>query len=149
MNEADEVTEDLAIVREVTGKQVVVEMQRNPGCSSCRAHSLCMGNDRPPTHIIETDIPLAVGDQVRIGISPGVKMLSSVMLFIFPLGMLFLFYAIARLALSFGENGSIGVSMIGLLLSGIIIKVFDRRFAGKVHFEILERMGETNDHPHQ
>jgi positive regulator of sigma E activity len=143
MNDDFEVTEDMALVKAVNGRKVTVEMQRNPGCSSCRAHSLCIGTDRPPTHVLDTDVPLRVGDRVKVGVSPGVKMMSSFMLFIFPLLMMFLFYGAAKLGCRWSEDLSILCSLGGLLISGVLVKVFDRKYAKKIHFEILEKIEEA------
>ena len=136
----DKNLEDLAVVREIGAGYVLVEMLRSGSCNSCGLSGFCHGQDRTVTHRIKTDRELAVGDTVRVNISPALRIKSSFLIFIFPLFALIFFFIFARYAIHLSEPVSILISFLGFLLSGVIIYFKDKKMADKVSFEIVERI---------
>jgi positive regulator of sigma E activity len=135
-----EYAEDIAVVKKVEKDRVTVEIEAGGGCKSCAMHSLCGGDDKTIRHTITTDMNLSVDDKVRLHISPGVKILSSFIIFIIPILAMILFYLIGNYLLSFKEEFAIVFSFVGLLISGIFIYLIDKKFAKKVHIEIAEKL---------
>ncbi len=132
--------EDIAVVKKVEKDKVTVEIEAGGGCKSCAMQSICGGDDKTIRHTIKTDMDLSVDDKVRLYISPGVKILSSFIIFIIPILAMILFYLIGNYLLSFKEEFAIVFSFVGLLVSGIFIYLIDKKFAKKVHIEIVEKL---------
>ncbi len=132
--------EDIAVVTAVKGRSVTVEIMPGGGCKDCSMGHVCGAQGKKIQHQIKTDLNLAVGDQVKIFVSPGVKLLSSLVIFILPIFDLILFYCIAKFVFLLSENFSIVIGLVGFLLSGILIKVLDKIYAEKINFEILEKI---------
>jgi len=54
--------------------------------------------------------------------------------------MMLFFFIVARYLFILSEPLSIVISLFGLLCSGIIIKVLDKKSAGKIRVEIAEKV---------
>ena len=132
--------EDAAIVREIGKGCIKVEMIRSGSCSSCGLSGFCHGQEKTITHKIFTESIYAVGDMVKVDISPGVRIKSSLLVFLFPILAMILFFSLARYVLFLSEPISILISFAGLILSGIIIYFIDKKIASEINFEIIERM---------
>lgn len=137
----EEIQEDLAVVKSIEGKTVIIEMQKNGSCDSCAMSGICAGNDKTYTHKIETEMTLKIGDIVRVHIAPSIRIFSSFLLFVFPILMMILMYTVAKLLHS-SENIAIITSFIGLIISGIIIYILDKKIGRKINFEIIERISK-------
>jgi positive regulator of sigma E activity len=135
-----EAIEDRAKVLEVYEGEVLIEIQKSGSCKSCAISGVCSGHDKSFTHKLKTDIPLEKGDIIEISISSGIKLLSSFIVFIMPVFAMILFYFVAKSVLAFSENFSILFSFGGLLFSGILIYILDKKFARKIHFEIIGKV---------
>lgn len=140
MNNDPEYQEDSALVVEVNKGVVTVEIAKTGACQSCRLSGICVGKNQSLRHRISTEMDLQPGDRVKLHISAGVKLLSSFLIFVMPIIFMILFYFSAKHIFGFREEFAIIASFAGLLLSGILIYLADKRFAGKIHFEIVERM---------
>jgi len=132
--------DDAAIVREIGEGFVQVEMIRSGSCGSCGLSGFCHGQDKTITHRIITESKYTIGDIVKIDISPGLRIKTSLLVFLFPILSMILFFSLARYVLILTEPISILISFAGLILSGIIIYLIDKKIAAKVGFEIVERM---------
>ncbi len=137
-------TEDRAVVKEVRGKKVILETMKSGACDSCAAHALCAGQDRCVEIVTESDIPLKKGDIVNIEISAGIKLFSSFIIFVFPILVMFAAYFISKMLLSLSENFSVLITILSLLPSIVIIRILDKKYAKKVHFEIIKKIGEED-----
>jgi positive regulator of sigma E activity len=132
--------EDIGIVTNVKKNVATVEIQKGGGCKSCSVSGICGGNEKTVVHKIQTDLELKEGDRVRLFVSSGVKLFSSFIVFIFPILMMIVFYLAGKYILSFNENFSILFSILGILVSGILIYIIDKKYANKIHFEIAEKI---------
>ena len=138
--ENNTVQEDLGIITQIKKNIVTVEIQKGGGCKSCAAKSVCGGNENSVSYDIKTDLSLKIGDRVKVYVSSGVKLFSSFVIFIYPIIMMLIFYLIPKLLFKLSENISIMISVFGLFISGIVIYKLDKIFAGKIHFEIAEKI---------
>lgn len=136
----DQTLEDVAIVRETGAGFVLVEMVRSGSCSSCGMSGFCHGQDRTITHKIKTDLSFEIGDLVKVNLSPGLRVKSSLLVFLFPILAMLFFFSMARYVLILSEPVSILISFIGLVLSGIVIYFIDKNMTEKISFEIVERI---------
>ena len=135
-----EYQEDIAIVKEYKNGIALVEIQKSEACNSCSMNKVCMGKDKSFLHNITTDMQLEIGDLVKIYISPGVKIFSSFIIFIFPVLSMIFFYFSGKYIFKLTENFSILLSFAGLFLSGVIIYIIDKKYSKKIHFEIVEKV---------
>ncbi len=132
--------EDTAIVKEIHKDHILIEMMKTASCDNCGLRMLCHGNNKNIFHRIKTNMKLNVGDTVLVAVSPGIKILSSFIVFIFPILNMIFFYLIGKFIFNLNENFSILSSFLGLLLSGIIIYFFDKKYGNKIKFEILKKV---------
>lgn len=135
-----EYQEDIAIVKKYKNGITLVEIQKSEACNSCPMSKVCMGKDKSILHKITTDMQLEIGDLVKIYISPGVKIFSSFIIFIFPVLSMIFFYFSGKYIFKLTENFSILLSFAGLFLSGVIIYIIDKKYSKKIHFEIVEKV---------
>ena len=84
--------EEIGVVTAVAGKQVTVETKIKSTCGSCQAQSDCGTGaiaraltPKPEFIVFESDLPLAVGSKVRIGIPEDALIKASVWLYVIPL----------------------------------------------------------------
>jgi positive regulator of sigma E activity len=132
--------EDIAIVREIKDNIVQVEVERTGSCDGCAVSGICNSNEKTILHTIKTDQQLVLGDRVKVDIAPSLRVLSSFIVFIFPIIVMISFYLISKFLFNFNEDPSIVISMFGLLLSGLFIFLIDKRFANKLSFKIIKKL---------
>lgn len=132
--------EDIALVRAVDADTVTVEMMKTGACDSCAMSGVCVGHDKTVQHTIKTDRQLAVGDRVRVSVSPGMRIFSSVVIFLFPILSMILFYLVSRYVVHSSENIAILLSFVGLLLSGLVVYGIDKKFANRIRIDIVEKV---------
>lgn len=132
--------EDMAIVRETGEGFVLVEMQRSGACSSCGLSSFCHGMNTTITHKIKTDEQLSVGDKVKVNIAPELRIKSSLLIFLLPIFSMISFFCISRYAFNLSEPLSILFSFFGLVISGVVLYLVDKKMAEAVNFQIVERI---------
>jgi positive regulator of sigma E activity len=132
--------EDIGIVTKINGTIVTVEMKKSGACESCAIRGMCMGKNTITTHEVETSIPLKTGDFVHIFIEPKYKLLSSFLLFIFPVLMMILTYLFCFFIFHITEKYSIGITFGSLIISGIIIYFIDKKCKHKLQIKITEKV---------
>ena len=130
--------EDSGKVIQINGKRVKVELERGGGCKSCQLRGMCFAKNSPAIFDLETDLILEEGDRVSLEISPGGRVLSSVLIFLMPVLLLFAGYLIA--SRFFGELPSIGFGFLGLVLSFAIVRWVDRNYGHKLKVRIGARL---------
>lgn len=140
---------DSGLIVETSGEEVLVEVQRKGSCKNCSVNMLCMGNsEKVSFKVKKPDFAVSSGDLVYLEIAPTDRLFSSFVLFIFPILAMLLFYFLIRHALGLSEDFAIFGSLLGLLLSGIVIKLIDNLAAKRVMVKITalkRRKGETED----
>ncbi|MBN1327820.1 MAG: SoxR reducing system RseC family protein [Candidatus Cloacimonetes bacterium] len=140
MNEEQMISsEDIAEVKSSGKGFAVVILRRSDACKSCTMNAFCGSGKSEIEQKVETDLELKPGDRVKIYLEPGIKLLSSFIIFVIPIIAMLLFYLIAHFA-HLSEPLAISASFLGLLVSGIAIYILDKKFARKIHFEIIERV---------
>ena len=86
------------VVEKVEGTKVTVKIQRDSSCGeNCAMCNACPGKDMLVT--IETDIPLQVGDSVRLETNTKTVLLSAFCVYILPIVLLIVGYALHTLYL--------------------------------------------------
>lgn len=140
-----QIVEDVAVVQKIEGRKVTLRMEQNASCGACAMRGMCMGMDKVRIHETESDLALKPGDRVLVTISPGLRLLSSFMLFMVPVLLLILFFLGARYGLQLEEDPSILIGVLGLFVSGVVIWWFNRAFAHKLHFEISRRLEDDEN----
>ncbi|HHE37481.1 MAG TPA: hypothetical protein ENL20_02785 [Candidatus Cloacimonetes bacterium] len=134
-----DVQEDIAVVKNVNDKTVTIRIKKTDSCKSCSLKGVCGTSSSPIEHKLKTDLELEAGDLVKVYLSPGVKIFSSFIIFVFPILLMILFYFLGKILFK-SENLAILISIFGLLFSGIIIYFIDKKYAKKIHFEIVEKV---------
>lgn len=133
---------DIGIVTSVNGKSITVEICKSGGCKTCSMHGVCGSNNTPVILHFETDDVYHIGDKVIVSVSSGVRILSSVIVFVFPLLALFGFFLLGRSFTS--ELGAILTGFAGMLLAFIVVKLIDKRIAKHINFQLG---GKYEDQP--
>lgn len=132
--------EDIAVVKKIENDYVYVEVERTGSCEGCAVSGICNSNDKLILHKIKTDLQLKINDRVQVDIAPSLRVLSSFIVFIFPILTMLAFYLLSKFVFSFGEDASIIISLFGLLLSGLVIYLVDKKFENKLSFKILNKV---------
>ncbi len=132
--------EDLAVVKEYKNGYAFIEIQKTDSCKSCGMNAICGKGSKNSRCKVKTDLDLKPGDVVEIYISAGVKVVSSLIIFIFPILMMIAFYLLAKFVFKFNENFSILSSFTGLLISGIIIYITDKLLTEMVNIVIVNKV---------
>lgn len=134
--------EDIATVKATDNNCIYVELENHDSCNSCAISGMCNANKKDKRIKIPTEDKYLIGDKIKIRIEPKLRILSSLILFLFPILSMIIFYLIGSLLLSLNEDLSIIVSLVGLLLSGIIIYLIDKKLAAKLNFKIIEKINK-------
>ena len=118
-----------AIVLEKNGDMTKISVLRHSVCSKCGA---CAGNNKE-TFMIMDKSPLAPGDMVEVEISDRFLILSSIIVYIFPLIALFLGYIVGRVLsvrffnlIEYSEALGIVSSLIFLGISFPLLRVLGK-----------------------
>ncbi|HOV16481.1 MAG TPA: SoxR reducing system RseC family protein [Candidatus Cloacimonadota bacterium] len=130
----EEITEDIGVVTAVQDNRITVEIAKGGGCKSCSMYSFCGGNESKLTVNFNTDGGYRIGDKVKVDISAGIRVLSSLIIFGLPLVALFAFFLIARQFTS--EPYAILIGFGGLLLSFLIVKILDKKMAKRINYRL-------------
>ena len=140
MSEIEELEDEIAIVKEVFSDEVLVQIERKGACRSCSMNMLCMGRENKAEFRLKKELELQPGDRVKLLITPESRLISSFLIFIFPIIMMLIFFLTARYLIKLTETLSIFISLLGLLISAFIIKYVDKKCAGKIRVEIAEKV---------
>ncbi len=131
---ATEHTEDIGTVTSVQGRNITVEICKSGGCKTCSMHGICGSNNTPIILHFETGDDYKIGDQVIVSVSSGVRILSSLIVFILPLIALLGFFLLGRNFTS--ELGAIIIGFTGMLAAFIAIRLIDRKIAKHINFQL-------------
>lgn len=129
-----EFPEDIGIVTAIVGNRITVQIEKGGGCKSCGMKGLCGSDNKPIILHFTTDDIYNIGDKVKVSISSSIRILSALLVFIFPLIALFVFFFIGRSFLS--ELGSIITGFAGMIIAFVIVKILDKRIAKRIDFQL-------------
>lgn len=142
-----------AIVVEVNGEHVEIEVQRQGSCGHCSLSASCgvgalgrLLGRRDKTVIIDSELNLKRGDHILIGIPEQGVLRASLLVYGLPLLMLFMAAIIAHV-LSNGSEIAVSVSALGGFLGGIYLSslAVDKRYAAQLNPQILQVNNEPTD----
>jgi len=115
--------EEFGIVREVFDSGVLLELGSTTGCKGCLLSGVCQKNGKK--FKVKTNLNLVVGDEVKVEVSPKDRIFSSFIIFLVPIVFMIIFYFTGGLFFQ-NEDILVGISLLGLLVSGIFIKIIDK-----------------------
>jgi positive regulator of sigma E activity len=124
--------EELGRVIEVYEDTVKVELEANEKCGHCGAKIMCHANPDGKAYVIATNRAGAgLGDRVKIEVAPGISILAAFLLFIVPIAVFLVAFAVVNIAAG-NENlailgGFAGLTLFFLFLIGINRKVTKSR----------------------
>lgn len=108
------------VVEKVEGTKVTVKIQRDSSCGeNCAMCNACPGKEMLVT--VETDIPLQVGDSVRLETNTKTVLLSAFCVYILPIVLLIVGYALHTLYLG----------LILMVISFTILLQVDKKISKK------------------
>lgn len=125
---------DKGVVIKVEGKFAYVNMKQNASCKSCAGRGICFAGDKPLPLKIDNNQDFKVGDQVELELKSRVKLTSAFLLFILPLIMMVIGYALA-IQVRNSEGTGISGSLVGLFFSVIFLKIINKKIAGDKDFK--------------
>lgn len=140
MSDIDELCEDIALVIEVNSDSALVELEKKDTCKSCSASMFCMGSGSAKRFSVKTTQALKPGDRVKLNITSGTRLFSSFVVFILPVILMIIFYVGGKYLFTLSEDWSVFSAIIGLLFSGFIIILVDRKLGGKLKIEVVEKL---------
>ncbi len=123
--------EETGIVSHNDGDYVFVETQNDGSCGNCKSNSGCSNIAsifmlKPRNKLkINNTLALKKGDSVIVAISSGNLLIATVLMYLLPLILLFVFSLIAKLFI--GEGASIVAGAFGLLSGLFGVKRYTQR----------------------
>lgn len=112
----------------IQNNRVIVEVERSFNCKGCSLEPFCMtGNANKTTFELINTLQAKKHDKVSFELNPGSRILSSFLIFIMPIIVLFLIYFFSKDLLLLSENVSILLSLISWGLSFLLLKFFNSR----------------------
>lgn len=135
--------EDVGTVTDIQGEKVKVALIRGSGCKSCSLNGFCFSKNTAAEFILDTQIPLQVGDRVQLEISAASRILSSLLIFLLPVLLLFGGYGIGTIF--WGELLAILTGFIFFALSFFIISMVDKRFGKKLLVRIVAKVNSREE----
>jgi positive regulator of sigma E activity len=126
--------EDIGIVTEVNGSRIKVDIAKGGGCKNCGMKGLCGSTNTPIVLHFDTDGSYQVGDKVLVSVSAGLRVLSALLVFVFPLLALFGFFLIARRFTS--EPLSVLAGFTGLILAFFVVRLVDKRVGKRINYQL-------------
>lgn len=123
--------EEKATVSHILGDFVFLETQNNPSCVSCSSKAGCgqvasIFTFKPKNKLkVNNTLKLKEGDEVIVAMPTGTLLKATVLMYLLPLILLFLFSLIAKLAL--GESASIVGGVLGLLVGLVFVNRYSQQ----------------------
>jgi len=126
----------------VNGDEVWIETIRASSCSACSARSGCgqglltKVNDGTRSHIqLRTDLQLAVGDEVILGLPEQAFIRSSFLAYGLPMLMLIAAVLIADMAFSLAEPWIILSALLGLAGGFVVVRLISQMSVARADFQ--------------
>lgn len=139
--------EEVGRVVELSGENAIVEFEDTEKCRHCGAQSIC---HQGPGGKMQTkainEIGAAVGDRVKVALSPGMSVFIAFLLFVVPIIAFIIAFAIVR-ALTKSENFAIIGGFGGLIAFFLLLIRINQQAARRKEFkpiikEIIDRAEE-------
>lgn len=119
--------QEQALVKKIQGNRAFVEVQRQHGCHNCSLSGACgtgslgrlLGIRQKPLSI-PNDRNLEIGDKILIGLPEKTYVLSSFLIYLFPLLCLFLFSILADVAFGSQDGLNVLAALMGLVF-GLLV----------------------------
>ena len=141
INTKEEISVDeIGYIVEVGKDYIIVEQTPASVCKSCSMHGFCGAGAEHPKNKIMTKDKYEVGEKIRVRLAPNKRIIDSLIIFILPIVMMIIFYALGKFAFHFSEDLSIISSIIGLIASAGVIKILDVKIGDDFKLEILEKL---------
>ncbi len=128
---------DLAQIVDINKNGISVKVVAD-SCKSCAVSGICKLQDKVVTFKVPDISEYEKGDYVEILVKPSGRIFSAFMVFIFPLIFMIAFYLAANLIFHLSEGVSIIFSFVGLIIGGVILKLFDKKLGDKIEYEITK-----------
>lgn len=149
---------ETALVTQIISDLVVVQTQNKLACSSCQVVDTC-GNGLVEKYLsgkifssqIINRLDAQVGDEVIIEIKKSSITIASIVTYLIPL-LSFILFALAASIVSFSENATIMISLVGLGLGFVVTNFYNRKLSNNEFY--LPKMvsivntGSTKDKLH-
>jgi positive regulator of sigma E activity len=136
-------TDDIGTVTSVEGKYITVEINKGGGCKNCGMKGFCGTSNSPIILRFETDELYKTGDRVAVSVEPGIRLLSSLIVFGLPLIAMFGFFIVA--SKFFNEPVSVLISFAGMVLSFLVVRRLDKYFSKKVNFRLRGKYEDMSE----
>jgi len=132
-------TEETALVSHVEGNFVFLETQNNGSCGNCSSKTGCgsvssIFTFKPRNKLkINNTLELEQGDSVIVAMAADKLLMATVLMYLSPLILLFIFSLIAKLLM--GETASIVAGLCGLFIGLLLVKQFTQKSAVAEQFQ--------------
>lgn len=120
---------DIGIVEKIIdNKTAIVNITSKGECNNCISKDNCNIFSKKGTSSIEVSYSgeLKIGEKIGIVVEPGFKVLSSILIFLLPLFVLFLFY-IFTIKITHNELIAIAVSILGICTTYFIMYIITKK----------------------
>ncbi|MDR3047223.1 MAG: SoxR reducing system RseC family protein [Bacteroidales bacterium] len=118
-----------AVVKEIAGNEVLVEMTIKSACDGCHAKSVCISSQRR-NELVKIDntahTPLKIGDSVKIGIKQSIGNQAIFIAYGLPFVVLFVFFIL--ISVVFGNE--LVAALIALVATGLyfaLLALFNKK----------------------
>ncbi|NLK62240.1 MAG: SoxR reducing system RseC family protein [Fusobacteria bacterium] len=123
------------IITKIDGKKIEVTVYKESSCASCNK---CIESDKNiGTFEVETDEIYSISEEVAVEIDSKFILKNSILLYIFPVVMFFLFYFIGELFFT-NKDFPIYFSFLSIIISFFILKILDKKKNKKMDLKIYK-----------
>ncbi len=136
--------EEIGIVKAIENKNAIIIADRSSMCGNCPSKKVChpFGGDENKIEIKAVNkINAKIGDKVKISIKEGKFLKASIIVYGFPIIFLMFFSIIGKLLFK-KDIFSFLTGFSALIISFLIIKIFDKKF--KTLPEVTEIIDESS-----
>ena len=146
--------EEQAVVVKVVPGLVLVETCRQSACQSCSAKNSCghsllskISKGRAQQVSVQTYLPLAVGDQVMLGLDERAFLRGSALIYMLPLVTLMIAALVGEFLFGKDTLASLLLSAFGLLVGFVCVYRYSQRHSRDAQYQpvILRRFSPVRD----
>lgn len=128
---------ETARVTGITGKDVLLKIDRQERCGCCGNSFFCLPSEREVLIPGVPDSGLAVGDRVELGIEEHAPLLVSVILFLLPV---LIFMAVLIFSGYLGELKAFFTGLGAMAAYYLLLKIVFKKVRNPVKYEILRKL---------
>ena len=130
--------QETGIVESVEGKEALINIKRSTACgdscATCKAQCKTSGTKIKAKNLIGAK----EGDRVKIEMDTKTVIFSALLVYIFPLVVLFGAYFLAAYYYKLGESFSVGCSLIAFVVSFVLLYIIDKLTKNRYTIHITE-----------